>query len=82
MNAFRNPAEFLGIHCKIPVPLEAAQEMRAMVIEETGPREHWVSRDFAKIADDIYTQIGSPVLTFENAWDVFTSMSDVIYTLS
>lgn len=81
-NAFCNPAELLGIHCKIPVPLEAVQEMRTMVIKETGPRDHWVNDDFTRIADDVYMQIGSPALTLENAWDVFTAMSDVIRILS
>jgi len=82
MNAFCNPAEFLGVQCKIPVPAEAVQEMRALVFEETGPRECWMGDDFAKIADDVYIQIGSPGLTLENAWEVFTAMSDVIRTLS
>lgn len=82
MNAFCNPAEFLGIPCKIPVPLDAVEEMRRMVIGETGPREDWVSNDFSKIANDAYMQIGSPALTLGNAWEVFTAMSNVIHTFS
>lgn len=80
-NAFCNPPEFLGVQCKISVPMEAVEEMRALVIEETGPRESWINSDFAKIADDTYAQIGSPVLTLENAWEAFTAMSDVIRRL-
>ena len=82
MNTFCNPAEFLGVQCKIPVPPDAVQEMRAFVIEETGQRENWISDDFAKIADDIYLQIGSPALTLDNAWEVFTAMSNAIHTLN
>ena len=52
MNALNNPVEFLGIQCKIPIPPEVVREMRAMVIEETGPKENWVSDDFARIAED------------------------------
>ena len=81
MNALCNPAEFLGTQCKITVPLEAIQEMGAMVIEETGPRQCWIADNFKEIADDIYAQIGSPTSTLENAWEVFTAMSDVIRTL-
>ena len=82
MNAFHNPAEFLGIQCKISVPPEAVQEMRGLVIDEAGPRENWISGDFSTIADDVFMQIGSPTLTLENAWEVFTAMSDVIHTLN
>lgn len=82
MNAFCNPAEFLGVQCKIPVPPDAVQEMRAFIIEETGQRENWISDDFAKIADDIYLQISSPALTLDNAWEVFTAMSNAIHTLN
>jgi len=82
MNTFCNPAKFLGIQCKIPVPPEAAQEMCTLVVEETSPRECWIGDDFAKIMDNIYIQIGSPGLTLENAWEVFTTISDVIHTLS
>lgn len=79
MNAFHNPAEYLGAQCKIPVPLEAVQEMRALVIEETGPREDWISDDFRKIVDNAYLQLGSPDLSLENAWEVFTALSDIIH---
>jgi len=82
MNAFSNPSEFLGVQCKIPVPSEAVQVMRALAIEETGPREDWVGDDFRKIVDDAYLRLGSPALTLENAWEVFTALSDVIHTLS
>jgi len=80
MNAFHNPAEFFGVQCKIPVPLEAVQEMRMLVIEETGPREDWIGDDFRKIVDGAYSQLDSPVLTLENAWEVFTALSDIIHT--
>jgi hypothetical protein len=39
MNIFLNPAELLGTQCKIAVPLEVVQEMRAFVVEQTGARE-------------------------------------------
>jgi len=52
--------------------------MHALVIEETGPREDWIGDDFRKIIDEAYSQLGSPVLTFENAWDVFTALFNVI----
>jgi hypothetical protein len=81
MNAFCNPAEFLGIQCKISVPLDVVQEMRALVIEDTGPREQWITDDFRNIADNAHAQIGSPALTLENSWEIFTAMSDVIHTL-
>jgi len=80
MNAFQNPAEFFGTQCKIPVPLEAVQEMRALVVEETGPREDWIGVDFRKSVDDAYSQLGSPVITLENAWEIFTALSNVIHT--
>ena len=81
MNTVSNPAEFLGTQCKIPVPLEVVQEMRSLVTEETGPREHWISDNFRKIADDTHMEIGSPALTLENSWEVSTAMSDIIHTL-
>ena len=82
MNAFCNPAEFLGTQCKITIPLEAIEEMRTLVIEETGPRECWITDNFKNIADEAHAQIGSPALTLENSWEVFTTMSDVICTLT
>ena len=82
MNAFCNPAEFLGVQCKISIPSEAVQEMRALVVEETGVREQWIGDNFAKIAAEAYMQIGSPGLTLENAWEVFTAMSDFIRALN
>lgn len=80
-NVFDDPAQFVGVGCKVAVPPEAVQEMRAMVVEETGPRECWVTPEFKGIADDAYAQIGSPTLTFDNAWEVFAAMSAVIHAL-
>jgi hypothetical protein len=81
MNAFCNPSELLGIQCKIPVPFEAVREMCTLVLDETGPRGSWITEDFRKVADEVYLSIGSPALTLDNAWEVFTAMSNTISTI-
>lgn len=72
-----HPAQGSGIDCLVPVPSSATQTLWDFVTENVGPREDffwWVDDDFWVVADEIYTELGSPKLTLENSWYIFGLM--------
>ncbi|KAJ7599776.1 hypothetical protein C8J56DRAFT_999559 [Mycena floridula] len=76
-HAFENPSLYGGLDCRVCVPQAAVDEMREYLTEEVGSRkEHlsWMSAEEQKMAEMLYARIGSPPITLENAWDVFSRM--------
>lgn len=81
VDAFEHPGLHGGLDCRIRVPQEAVENMREYLTEEVGSRDvhfAWVSDEFAMIAEDVFRSIGSPEISFRNAWNVFSMMSDAM----
>lgn len=77
IDAFENPAKYGGIDCRIPVPPEMIAELRAKLEEEVGPRGahlDFLTPEIRCRLDPVYAALGSPILDFDNCWDVFTRM--------
>lgn len=77
IDAFEKPQDYGAMDCRIPVPREMVKELRAKLEAEVGPRELHLEFLLAETRDRmarIHSAIGSPVLTFGNAWEVFSQM--------
>ncbi|KAJ7788030.1 hypothetical protein B0H14DRAFT_2398824 [Mycena olivaceomarginata] len=75
---FDMPGDYGLENLAIPVTQEAIDELRALI--ET-PREdalRWVSEDFAVVANDIYTILGSPKLEVLSGWAIFNAMVPLV----
>ncbi|KAL0949272.1 hypothetical protein HGRIS_009350 [Hohenbuehelia grisea] len=81
LDALEHPTQLGGINCLIPVPSEVLQELRAILTEEVGSRESfltWVSNEFLCIAEAAHVALGLPSITLDNAWFTFRQMSDAL----
>ncbi|TFK17219.1 hypothetical protein FA15DRAFT_711027 [Coprinopsis marcescibilis] len=70
-----------ALNCLIRVPEDAQRHTRRLIEEEVGPRDtffRWFSDDFKVMAEAAFISIGRPSATLENAWEVFSTMSDAI----
>jgi hypothetical protein len=83
-NALENPSKCNpnAISCFIQVEANLVKSLRGY-LEWPGSRQYfeWYSDDFDIIAKRVFEEVGSLLLSFENAWDVFKSMSTVVRTL-
>ena len=80
-HALRHPEQFAGLNCLIPVPTEAVQELRKILVEDVGSYEDhmsWYSPDFRRLAEETYVKLSHPPITLDNAWKVFQSMSNAM----
>ncbi|KAJ7699470.1 hypothetical protein B0H14DRAFT_2649143 [Mycena olivaceomarginata] len=59
----------------IPVTQEAIDELRALIDTPREDALRWVSEDFAVVANDIYTSLGSPKLEVLSGWAIFNAMA-------
>jgi hypothetical protein len=78
-DAIAHPTLYGGLDCRIHIPMEVVDDLREYLNDEVGPREaylRWVTPEFSHMAEALYKLIGSPKITWDNAWDVFTQMSD------
>jgi hypothetical protein len=80
--ACMNPELFGGQDCRITVPKDALDRVREILTAQVGPRDQhlrWCTQDFHDQADTAYEAIGSPTLTLDSAWVVFTQMLVVLH---
>ncbi|KAF7361589.1 hypothetical protein MSAN_01193000 [Mycena sanguinolenta] len=74
-----HPELYGGISCFIQVPQDTVDDLRSILTDKVGPRsEHlaWVSEKFASAAQTVFHEaMGSPKITLENSWKIFTQMS-------
>ncbi|KAJ7886271.1 hypothetical protein B0H13DRAFT_2535228, partial [Mycena leptocephala] len=80
---FEHPSHVGGIDCRICIPQEAVVELRGYLTDEVGSREShlgWpgVTVEFEALAAAAWAQIGSPIMSLDSAWDVFSQMSAII----
>lgn len=77
-DALDHPEAWGAESCLIKIEKSSIDELRALLTEEVGPREQyltWYSAHFAETAAEAYEELGSPELNLETAWDVFGDMS-------
>lgn len=77
IDAFENPGKYGGTDCRIPVPPEMIAELRAKLEMEVGPRAahlDFLTPEIRFRLDGVYTALDSPILDFDNCWEVFTRM--------
>ncbi|KAJ7801551.1 hypothetical protein B0H14DRAFT_2615151 [Mycena olivaceomarginata] len=75
---FDIPSDYGLENLAIPVMQEAIDELRALI---DTPREDtlcWVSEDFAVVANEIYTSLGSPKLEVLSGWAIFNVMAPLV----
>lgn len=80
---FEHPSHVGGIDCRICIPQEAVVELRGYLTDEVRSREShlgWpgVTVEFEALAAAAWAQIGSPAMSLDSAWDVFSQMSAII----
>lgn len=56
------------------VPPKLFDEMEAKYAPPDDPSLQLTPPEFQAIADDIYQQLGSPIVTLDNLWTVYTDM--------
>ncbi|TFK29207.1 hypothetical protein FA15DRAFT_582881 [Coprinopsis marcescibilis] len=67
----------------ISIPQEAQDTCREMIKAEIGPKEDyftWYSTNFDHATHAAYTNILSPPIELNNAWNVFSDMANVLKT--
>ncbi|TFK19167.1 hypothetical protein FA15DRAFT_683052 [Coprinopsis marcescibilis] len=70
-----------ALNCLIKVPEHIQHRTRRLIEEEVGARDtffRWFSDDFKVIAETAFSSVGRPSTTLENAWEIFSIMSDAI----
>lgn len=76
-DALQNPDLFQGQDCRIQIPEDAQIEMRNILAEAVGPREEhlsWYSAGFHSEASSAFEALGSPNISLNNAWEIFTEL--------
>ncbi|KAJ7874312.1 hypothetical protein B0H14DRAFT_3083423 [Mycena olivaceomarginata] len=83
-DVLEHPEFYGGINCRIEVPQDTVHLLREALSEEVGPREQhlaWVTEEFSTMADAVHEAMGSPKITLENSWNIFSQMSNLIEDL-
>jgi hypothetical protein len=83
-DVLEHPEFYGGINCRIEVPQDTVHLLREALSEEVGPREQhlaWVTEEFSTMADAVHEAMGSPKITLENSWNIFSQMSNLIEEL-
>jgi len=72
MEAMARHQEFGATDCLVPVNIELIQHLK----EALGGEEllRFVDTEFAAHCESVYDSLGSPLVTFVNAWEVFSEM--------
>lgn len=74
--AFSLPESWGGRNCLLPVDINVIRQLK----EELGGEEllEFTSAEFSAAAQQAYDSLGIGSLRFENAWDVFTAMYNLL----
>ncbi|KAJ7871806.1 hypothetical protein B0H14DRAFT_2344978, partial [Mycena olivaceomarginata] len=75
---FDMPGDYGLENLAIPVTQEAIDELRALIETLREDALRWVSEDFAVVANDIYTILGSPKLEVLSGWAIFNAMVPLV----
>ncbi|KAJ7859991.1 hypothetical protein B0H14DRAFT_2576910 [Mycena olivaceomarginata] len=75
---FNMPGDYGLENLAIPVTQEAIDELRALIDTPREDALRWVSEDFAVVANDIYTILGSPKLEVLSGWAIFNAMVPLV----
>ena len=71
--------EYYGGRCfAIPVPKDAINELRKTIKIPREAALAWVPEEFDMIAGQVYEMLGSPSVSAETAWDLFSQMASVM----
>ncbi|KAL0955296.1 hypothetical protein HGRIS_004185 [Hohenbuehelia grisea] len=84
LDALKYPSLYGGLNCLVEVPKPIIQDLREYLTEEVGSRKeclHWVTDEFEALANEVWEDMGSPRITFENSWTIFAEMADRIEVL-
>lgn len=80
-HVFTCPEAYGGKRYSQAVPRATLQVLRDNLIETREESLRWVSDEFSSHATNIYVELGSPRLTLESGWDVFSSMAPLLEDL-
>ena len=75
---FDMPGDYGLENLAIPVMQEAINELRASIDTPREDAFRWVLEDFAVVANDVYTSLGSPKLEVLSGWAIFNAMAPLI----
>ncbi|KZS95046.1 hypothetical protein SISNIDRAFT_452364 [Sistotremastrum niveocremeum HHB9708] len=71
------PHQFNGEKCLIPVDTEVVDSILE-TMEEGRDLMRYIDTDFEVLVEEAYAQIESPGINFENAWDIFRQLIDIL----
>ena len=74
-DAFKCPMDYQGEALGVKVPMDILGQIRAQLPVTREEAFRWVDGEFAAVADELYIHLGSPRLTLEGGWDIFSRMS-------
>lgn len=75
---FDMPGDYGLEYLAIPVTQEAIDELRTLIDTPREDALRWVSEDFAVVANDVYTSLGSPKLEVLSGWAIFNVMAPLV----
>ncbi|KAJ7270398.1 hypothetical protein C8J57DRAFT_1065904 [Mycena rebaudengoi] len=75
---FDMPSDYGLENLAIPVPQEAIDELRALILTSRKEAYHWVSDEFDALASEVYIQLGCPKLEALSGWAIFNAMAPLV----
>ncbi|KAJ3282450.1 hypothetical protein HDU76_008704, partial [Blyttiomyces sp. JEL0837] len=75
--SYNTPLSYGGVHCGTPVSKDFMNCFIEAYCSDPIVREYMPS-EMKVLADTIYADLGSPVVTLENAWNIFHVVRDEI----
>jgi hypothetical protein len=75
---WHHPELYDGKALGIRVRQEHIDSLRADLQVSRKEAFRWVSDEFEAVADNVYAELGSPLLTIQTAWEIFSSMLNLI----
>ncbi|KAJ7246194.1 hypothetical protein C8J57DRAFT_1678352 [Mycena rebaudengoi] len=75
---FDMPSDYGLENLAIPVPQEAIDELRALILTSRKEAYRWVSDEFDALASEVYIQLGCPKLEALSGWAIFNAMAPLV----
>ena len=69
---FSAPNVYGGEYAFVPIPQEAIDELRQLILVTCDEAFEWVDDDFAAMAESLWDKLGRPERSLISCWDVFT----------
>ncbi|KAF9521418.1 hypothetical protein CPB83DRAFT_872218 [Crepidotus variabilis] len=76
-DAVKHPELYAGLDCLIHIPEATVHDLRQYITEEVGSKKDFTTffpAAFGAHANEVFFSIGSPILLFGTAWNVFEKM--------